>query len=245
MEMEHINENTIRVLIKSEDLAARGFTFIDLLGNQQEIENFFYSILEEVDVNDEFKSSEAVTFQVLPKGDGLELFISKNISAEEFESYEVFANQFSEDELLSFLDEEETEEEAEILDSMIEAIDDKNAEKKTAIQSENQEKKTKKKKAALPREYVFELLNFEAGIYLASAVELNEVKTNLVNMENHYYLSVHFPKKASEQEIKNKVAHLAEFARLSEGTPDVLLEHGQIIMAEDALGTIREYFIND
>ena len=60
--MEHINENTIRVLIKGEDLAARGFTFLDLLGNKDEIESFFYSILEEVDVNEEFKGSEAVTF---------------------------------------------------------------------------------------------------------------------------------------------------------------------------------------
>ena len=37
MEMEHINENTIRVLIQGEDLVARGITFIDLLGNHQEI----------------------------------------------------------------------------------------------------------------------------------------------------------------------------------------------------------------
>ncbi|MFC4696717.1 adaptor protein MecA [Enterococcus aquimarinus] len=243
MEMEHINENTIRVLIKSEDLAARGFTFIDLLGNQQEIENFFYSILEEVDVNDEFKSSEAVTFQVLPKGDGLELFISKNISAEEFGSYEMFSNQFTEDELLSFLDQEETDEEAEILDSMIEAIDDKNAAKMSNSQIEKPKKKPKNKKVVVPRDYVFELLNFEAGVYLAGAVDLEDAKTNLVNMDNHYYLSVHFPAEVSEGEIKNKIAHLAEFARLSEGSPDVLFEHGQIIMAEDALGTIKKYFI--
>ena len=30
MEMEHINENTIRVLIKSEDLAARGLSLIQI-----------------------------------------------------------------------------------------------------------------------------------------------------------------------------------------------------------------------
>ena len=225
--MEHINENTIRVLIKSEDLAARGFTFIDLLGNQQEIENFFYSILEEVDVNDEFKSSEAV----------------KNISAEEFGSYEMFSNQFTEDELLSFLDQEETDEEAEILDSMIEAIDDKNAAKMSNSQIEKPKKKPKNKKVIVPRDYVFELLNFEAGVYLAGAINLEDAKTNLVNMDNHYYLSVHFPVEVSEGEIKNKIAHLAEFARLSEGSPDVLFEHGQIIMAEDALGTIKKYFI--
>ena len=45
MEMEHINENTIRVIIENEDLAERGITFLDLLGNHREIESFFYSIL--------------------------------------------------------------------------------------------------------------------------------------------------------------------------------------------------------
>lgn len=50
MEMEHINENTIRVLIGHEDLEERGVSFLDLLGNHKEIENFFYSILEEVDI---------------------------------------------------------------------------------------------------------------------------------------------------------------------------------------------------
>lgn len=88
MEMEHINENTIRVVIGSDDLAARGITFLDLLGNHREIENFFYSILEEVDVEEEFKSSDAVTFQVLPKGENLELFISKNVDPDEFSPIE-------------------------------------------------------------------------------------------------------------------------------------------------------------
>lgn len=88
MEMEHINENTIRVLIGNEDLADRGITFLDLLGNHKDVENFFYSILEEVDVEDEFQGSEAVTFQVLPKNDGLELFISKNVAMDDLSSLE-------------------------------------------------------------------------------------------------------------------------------------------------------------
>lgn len=88
MEMEHINENTIRVLIGHEDLEERGVSFLDLLGNHKEIENFFYSILEEVDIEEEFRGSEAVTFQVLPKGDGLELFISKNLPDEEISQSE-------------------------------------------------------------------------------------------------------------------------------------------------------------
>lgn len=100
--MEHINENTIRVLIENADLEERGVTFLDLLGNHKQIENFFYSILEEVDVDEQFHESDAITFQVLPNGNGLELFISKggpindqldfssaseNLNSDEFSQY--------------------------------------------------------------------------------------------------------------------------------------------------------------
>lgn len=80
MEMERINENTIRVLIDNDDLSARGITILDLLGNHQQIEDFFYSILREVDTDHQFQNNDAVTFQVMPTNNGLELFISKNDS---------------------------------------------------------------------------------------------------------------------------------------------------------------------
>ena len=49
MEMKRINENTIRVLLNNEDLNERGITVLDLLNHNQQIEDFFYSILEEVE----------------------------------------------------------------------------------------------------------------------------------------------------------------------------------------------------
>ena len=39
MEMERINENTIRVLIGNDDLDKRGITVLDLLGNHKQIES--------------------------------------------------------------------------------------------------------------------------------------------------------------------------------------------------------------
>ena len=70
MEMERINEDTIRVVVTNDDLAERSISVIDLLGNQEEIERFFYNILEEVDVEHDFENNEAVTFQVLPNRNG-------------------------------------------------------------------------------------------------------------------------------------------------------------------------------
>ena len=83
MEMERINNNTIRVILGSEDLAERGVTVLDLLGNRKQIERFFYSILEEVDKDHTFVSNDAVTFQVMPNKNGLELLISKGDRDEE------------------------------------------------------------------------------------------------------------------------------------------------------------------
>ena len=46
MEMERINEDTIKVLIMPEDLEERGINFLELISNHARIEQFFYSILE-------------------------------------------------------------------------------------------------------------------------------------------------------------------------------------------------------
>ncbi|MBG9988548.1 adaptor protein MecA [Aerococcaceae bacterium DSM 111176] len=78
MEMEHINENLIKVFINANDLEERGISFLDLVSGQEHIERFFYSILEEVDIDQHFRDSEAVTFQVMPKQNGIELYISRN-----------------------------------------------------------------------------------------------------------------------------------------------------------------------
>ncbi|MDD7321582.1 MAG: adaptor protein MecA, partial [Limosilactobacillus mucosae] len=76
MEMKRINENTIRVLLNNEDLNERGITVLDLLNHNQQIEDFFYSILEEVDADHQFQDNDLVTFQVRPQQDGLELYIT-------------------------------------------------------------------------------------------------------------------------------------------------------------------------
>ncbi len=83
MEMQRIDANTIRVLIDQDDLDARGITMLDLLGNQNQIEDFFYSILEEVDTDHQFHKNDSVTFQALPTKKGLELLITKGSPREQ------------------------------------------------------------------------------------------------------------------------------------------------------------------
>jgi adapter protein MecA 1/2 len=77
VQVDRINENTIRVRMNKEELEQRGLHVLDLLGDKTKIQQFFYSILDEVDSDHSFNKNAPVTFQVMPNNGGLELLISK------------------------------------------------------------------------------------------------------------------------------------------------------------------------
>ncbi|MGC6769921.1 adaptor protein MecA [Enterococcus sp. LJL128] len=215
MEMEHINENTIRVLIGNEDLADRGITFLDLLGNHKEVENFFYSILEEVDIEDEFQGSEAVTFQVLPKSDGLELFISKNASVEDVPNIGSF-NDLSSEEASEMI---RKQLEASYTDETKDLVDDS------------------------IRSFVLELSSFDGMIQLANEVYVKSMLANLYKYKDKYFLQVmFFLDEISINEIENEWSRLLEFGQASTVTPEVLNEYGDCIMERNAIELTRYYF---
>ena len=67
MQVDHINKNTIRVRIDKEELARRGLKVLDLLGDKDKIQQFFYSIIAEVDTDHTFtKGAVSYTHLTLP-----------------------------------------------------------------------------------------------------------------------------------------------------------------------------------
>lgn len=83
MELERIDENTFLIHIEKQDLQVRGVSLMDLFTNPRGIEDFFQSIIEELDIEDQFDGSDAVTFQVMPHQDGLELYVTKSYRDEQ------------------------------------------------------------------------------------------------------------------------------------------------------------------
>jgi negative regulator of genetic competence, sporulation and motility len=80
MRMEKINDSTIKVTITKDELDERGVNLLSLLGDEDKIESFLYSILDEIDVDDDFKSTGTVTFQVVPSTNGLDMYIKNKIN---------------------------------------------------------------------------------------------------------------------------------------------------------------------
>lgn len=226
MDMERINENTIRVLIGNDDLAARGITFLDLLGNHKQIENFFYSILEEVDVEEQFEETDAVTFQVLPNRDGLELFISKNAGVNEPLDFSGLAGAMSA--------------------SGFEGNEDYTHQERVEDKSllEGMEYSRTDEESGMPVvEIVLLLQSFEDMVQLAQEVYLENAVTNLYGLDHHYFLDVIFyAEDQDDRQIDDDIAQLLEFGRETTVTPEILGEYGKLLMNKNALETTRYFF---
>ncbi|MFW7433849.1 adaptor protein MecA [Vagococcus carniphilus] len=225
MEMERINENTIRVSIGNDDLAERGVTFLDLLGNQKQIESFFYSILEEVDVDEQFQETDSVTFQVLPNHDGLELFISKNLPMNDDDNLNMMQDNVLGDGFTDFLKEHiagNGKLKEDVLDEEIDFLGE----------SLNNVFET-----------IFRLEDFETMITLAKNIQLQNVFSYLYKFKDEYFLRVSFfTEENNEAQVKNDMAQLYEYTSKTNVTTDILDEYGEIIMDRNALELTRYYF---
>ena len=216
MEMEHINDNTIRVVIENADLEDRGVTFLDLMGNQKEIEKFFYSILEEVDVDDQFRDTDAVTFQVLPNRNGLELFISKNLNLTDGLSIDETTTGPTED-VSEFLKERMEAKKAPIEDNRPLWLD------------QNQ--------------YVYEFDDFETLVTMASEITLNDSLTSVYSLNDKYYFVLtYLNHNITDYEKEIDRAVLLEYAKPSHLTDSYLGEHGKKLMQRSALELMQHYF---
>lgn len=220
MEMERINEDTIRVEIDNADLEERGITFLDLLGNRKQIENFFYSILDEVDVDEQFHESDAITFQVLPKGNGLELFISKDAGLEDRMDDIPTNGEFSSEDLSQYIREKVTEE-------------NQKDEVETYLNDPTKE----------TQELVFEFDQFEDVIGLSKILYLENGISNIYVYKDHYYLElVFFAEEMQGMKPEREMALTLEFGKQTAITSSILEEHGKLIMENTALELTRYYF---
>lgn len=221
MEIEHINDGTIRVKIENSDLINRGITFLDLLSNEKQIEQFFYSILEEVDLNDDFKDSDAVTFQVMPKDNGLELYISKGAN-------------FDENIIQQFMNQQEKSESKADESSKDEGSYDYGGAFFNAAAD-----------ATFDKMITFE--NIERVILLAQDIDTDWIDSKLYHQGSHYYLQLSAKEDPnveflSEEYFDLLMAKVLDYGEESRISIDVLDEYGQCVIDMNALDVLKAHF---
>ncbi len=227
MEMDRLNENTIRVILSTQDLQDRGVTVLDLLGNKKQIESFFYSILDEVDKDHVFSNNEPVTFQIMPNKQGLELLISKSDDVDGAGSLPLNTLQVSND--------EDTDNNQFEYDNA--KLGNAEYDEDTAPYLNDPDTPTKA--------IIVEFKDFEDYVQLADLLHLESGVSNLWEYQGKYYLQlVLFTEEMHDMTYNDVMAMLSEYSFKTKVTAAVLSEYGKEVMSNTALEITRHYFTN-
>ena len=219
MEMERINDDTILVRIENEDLQERGTSVSELLANPTEIEEFFHSILVEMDVIDQFEDSEGMSFQVMPNPEGIELYVTKYVEKKDIEAdSERFVRN--------------------LVDTIQHSLGHRMG----------KPKKEKKVEAPVEKEKTLEPLDctvffdsFEDFVQLAKMYPYNVQKSSLYRYSNYYFLHV-YQDVIGEEDFTADLALLREFGEFSRVSWEVVQEYGEVMIKEKAIETAKKYF---
>ena len=219
MEMERINDDTILVRIENEDLQERGTSVSELLANPTEIEEFFHSILVEMDVIDQFEDSEGMSFQVMPNPEGIELYVTK------------------------YVEKKDTEADSErFVRNLVDTI------QHSLGHRMGKPKKEKKVEAPVEKEKTLEPLDctvffdsFEDFVQLAKMYPYNVQKSSLYRYSNYYFLHVYQDVFGGE-DFTADVALLREFGEFSRVSWEVVQEYGEVMIKEKAIESAKKYF---
>lgn len=219
LQKKRLDKNTIQVIINQEDLDERGITMLDLLGNQKQIEDFFYSILSEVDTDHQFKKNDSVTFQALPIKNGLELIISKNSQGNSTNS--------------------NNEQISKMIADQLKGHDTKNFSTGSGDSNTPTNPHTD-----ISDTFVVRFKSFEDFIELANVIQGEDLISDLYLYNHHYFLVIKNLANGdySQDATLDYEAITNEYGTVSDIAPAILEEHGKKIMSQSALDTARYYF---
>lgn len=243
MQVDHINENTIRVRINKNELAHRGLKVLDLLGDKQKIQQFFYSILSEVDTDHTFTQGVPVTFQVMPNNGGLDLMITK-IKPDDADNLrqmiepmnsETNQTQAEPDSRRSFFD--------------LDPKDDVNTEldpiKEEKLESSNQENAVNTQYWKFQNHHSYSFDELGNLVELADSLKVSDLASSLYYLRGKYYLKLAFlDENYAELKPADAWAIANEYGiKIDDQEMKTVKQTGKCLLNRDALDYIRYYFL--
>ncbi|NRO34740.1 adaptor protein MecA [Lactobacillus helveticus] len=243
MQVDHINENTIRVRINKDELAHRGLKVLDLLGDKQKIQQFFYSILSEVDTDHTFTQGVPVTFQVMPNNGGLDLMITK-IKPDDADNLRQMIEPMNSDT-------NQTQAEPDSRRSFfdLDPKDDVNTEldpiKEEQLESSNQDNAANIQYLKFQNHHSYSFDKLGNIVELADSLKVSDLASSLYYLRGKYYLKLAFlDENYAELKPADTWAIANEYGiKIDDEEMKTVKETGKCLLNRDALEYIRYYFL--
>lgn len=246
MEMKQISETTLKITISMEDLEERGMELKDFLIPQEKTEEFFYSVMDELDLPDNFKDSGMLSFRVTPRKDRIDVFVTKSeinkeINFEDLAAFDDVSNMSPEEffktleqTMLSKGDTEAHEKLGKIEEMMESAVEEVLTEQAQTEPSEDD---------INPSDYVhyvFDFQTLEAVVAFAKAIDFPVEASELYKDDGLYHMTILLDLQNHPSYYANLMyARLLEYASTGTKTRAYLQEHGLEMLADDAVVKLK------
>lgn len=225
MEIERINENTIKFYISYADIEDRGFEREEIWYNRERSEQLFWQMMEEINGKEDFTIEGPLWIQVQALEKGLEVVVTRSQISKNEDDF-------------NLSDEDKT-----IIDLPVDERIEKLLENKFGKSKEMAEVKEAEEVDNLSLIFKFE--EFENVIqlshYLKNTAEY--IEESLYSYEEKYYLYVEFSEKVFEENIQGDlVSQISEYSTQTDLSIHVLKEYGKQLFSEDTLQQMSSIF---
>lgn len=222
MEIERINEHTVKFYISYLDIEERGFDRDEIWYNRERSEELFWEMMDEVHEEEEFMVEGPLWIQIQALDKGLEVIVTKAQVAKDGQKFEL---PFSDDKLKEIP-----------VDDNVSAILEQNfnhtgTSKDELIEEEDQQ-----------LQFVIKFDDLENLISLSKYSLLTGMKNHLYSLDGNYYLFIEFNDEVLDEEIENTLSIILEYGQESRVTIHRLEEYGKVIAKEHALKVIKKHF---
>ena len=226
MEIERINENTIKFYISYIDIEDRGFGREEIWYSRERSEQLFWQMMEEINGKEDFTVDGPLWIQVQALEKGLEVTVTKSQKSKDGEGYKL---PLDDKDIIDLPVDERIEN---ILES-------KFGKSKELAELKDAEDNTR------DLSFVSRFNEFEDVIQLSH--DFHGVNKNidkvLYSYNEKYYLYVEFPEDMSEDnEQGNIMSQILEFATSSNVNIHILEEYGTKVFDERALSQVKSFF---
>ncbi len=226
MEIERINENTVKFYISYMDIENRGFDREEIWYNRERSEQLFWQVMDEVNYNDEqFNIDGPLWIQVQALDKGLEIVVTKANLSKDGQNLELPTessgglNAAMDEKIESLLDEKFGSDDEDEQDELLSPMDE------DLIS-------------------VIQFNDFEDVIQLShQEIDMKGINDTLYYYQEKYVLLVQYDDVYLDEDKQEDVeSQLLEYGQDATITTHLLTEYGKVIFDQNVFGQIRGYF---
>ena len=253
MKMKQISDSTIKITLDIDYVLDQGMELNDFLVPNERTEEFFYAVLDELELPDNFKGSGMLSFRVTPKVDRLDIFVTKSEIDQRFNFDQL--DELPDPEEIEHMDPEEFmnymenflakhSQADQAAQSHLEEVEEAEEEVAGLVDSHDEGEELGRSRQDAHDEYIYYILSFSTlkqAIEYAHIIDYQTETSELFKYGESYYLTVLVDIYRERKDFPlHLLARMLEHAEEASLSRPFLREHGYLLIPEDAIEELRK-----